>query len=138
LTADLPATAVFDAGFAAGLVAVLEPAFEADAVFFEPAVFETAALAEILAVLLGISPLLFLEGLAAEPLAAVRVLRAAVRARDLAAPRRAADALDVFFLRVFCDTACAWTCHALLDVFTGTLPGQKRVKHSPASKTYSI
>jgi hypothetical protein len=118
----LLATAVFAAGFAAGLVAVLDPSFEAAAVFdaaileaavfeaaaFEAAVFEAAALADILAVLLGISPLLALEDLVAEPLAAVRVTRVAVRARALFAPRLAADAVEVFFLRVFCDTACAW------------------------------
>jgi hypothetical protein len=128
----LLATAVFVTALAAGF-AVLEPAFEADVVFeatvFEPAVFEAAALADVLAVLLGISPLLFLEDLAAEPLAAGRVIRAAVRARVRVAPRRAADdALEVFFLRGFCDTACAWTCHALFDVFTGALRGCKQVK----------
>jgi hypothetical protein len=129
--ATLPATTVFGADFAAGF-AVLEPALEADAVFdeavFEPAVFEATVLAGILAVLLGISPLLFLEGFPAEPLAAVRVFVAAVRARTRAAPRRAADALDVVFFRVFCDTVCAWTCHALLDVFTGALLGSQAAK----------
>jgi hypothetical protein len=86
----------FAADFTVGLTEVLEPTFEADAVFeaivfepaFEAAVFEAAVLADILAVLLGISPLLFLEDFPAEPLAAVvRVIGAAARARAFAAPR---------------------------------------------------
>jgi hypothetical protein len=129
------AKATFVADFAIGLTEVLEPTFEADAVFeaivfepaFEAAVFEAAVLAAfagILAVLLGISPLLFLEDFPAEPLAAVvRVIEAAVRARTFAAPRRAVDALELVFLRVFCDTACAWDTHAFLDVHAGALPG---------------
>jgi hypothetical protein len=123
----LLAAIVFGADFAVGF-AVLEPAFEADAAFFKPAVFEATVLAGILAVLLGISPLLFLEDFPAEPLAAVRVFVVAVRARARVAPRRAADALDVVFFRVFCDTVCAWTCHALLNVFTGALWGSQAAK----------
>jgi hypothetical protein len=91
----------FAADFTVGLTEVLEATFEADAVFeatvFEPAfeaavleaaVLEAAVLADILTVLLGISPLLFLEDFPAEPLAAVvRVIGAAVRVRTFAAPR---------------------------------------------------
>jgi hypothetical protein len=125
----LLATPVFAADFAAGF-AVLEAPLEADAPFDAAAfnaavftaVFEAAVLAATLAVLLGISPLLFLEDFPAEPLAAVRAFVPAVRARTRA-PRRAADALEVFFLRVFCDTTCAWTCHALFYVFTGAPQG---------------
>jgi hypothetical protein len=132
----LPAIAVFAADFATGF-AVLEETLETDAAFdaaafkaavFTPAVFEAAVLAATLAVLLGISPLLFLEDFPALLLAAVRAFVPAVRARTRAAPRRAADALEVFFLRVFCDTTCAWTCHALFDVFTGARQGYKQVK----------
>jgi hypothetical protein len=111
----------FAADFTVGLTEVLEPTFEVDAVFeaivfapvfeaaaFEAAVFEVVVLADILAVLLGISPLLFLEDFPAEPLAAVvRVIGAAVRVRAFAAPRRGVEALEFVFLRVFCDTACA-------------------------------
>jgi hypothetical protein len=127
------ANTTFVADFAVDLTEVLEPTFEAEAVFeaivlepaFEAAAFEIAVLAAfagVLAVLLGISPLLFLEDFPAEPLAAVvRLMGAAVRARTFAAPRRAVDALEPFFLRVFCDTACAWLPHAFLDVHARAL-----------------
>jgi hypothetical protein len=83
--------------------------------------------------LFGIALLLFLEDFAAEDLAAVRVTLTDARERLLVALRLAedaffadlfldaadfeeldftTDALDALFLRVFCDTACAWNCHA--------------------------
>lgn len=92
----------------------LDPAFEAavfeaEATVFEAAVFDVAVFADALAVLLGISPLLFLEDFPAERLAAVvRAIEAAVRARAFVPPRRAVDVLELVFLRVFCDTARAW------------------------------
>jgi hypothetical protein len=88
-------------------------AVEALATTFEAVAFEPAAFAEVFAVLLGIALLLFFEDLPAEALD-IEVLEAVlreVRARLLVAPRLAADAffelLEVLFLRVFCDTACA-------------------------------
>jgi hypothetical protein len=89
---------------------------------FEAAVFEPA-FAAVLAVLDGIALLLFFEDFAAEAaLPADRVSRA----RLLDALRLAAaaflDGLEVLFLRVFCDTACARNCHAPVRwVFTETL-----------------
>jgi hypothetical protein len=76
--------------------------------------FDSTALAEVFAVLLGIELLLFLEdfaaaGLAAAAFAAVRVALAGGRTRPLVALRLAAGAffaaLEILFLRVFCDTA---------------------------------
>jgi hypothetical protein len=98
-------------GLAAAFGAVLGAGFtvEALAAAFEAVAFEPAAFAEVLAVLLGIALLLFFEDLPAEAFAA---LLGEVLARLLVAPRLAADAfffelLEVLFLRVFCDTACA-------------------------------
>ena len=79
------------------------------------ATFEPVAFAAVLAVFWGIA-LLFLEDLAAV------VALGAVRARLLDALRLAAaaffDGLDVLFLRVFCDTACARNCHAPVRCFS--------------------
>jgi hypothetical protein len=103
-------------GLATGLVAA---AFGAVfAAVFEAGAFETPAFAAVLAVFEGIA-LLFLEDFAAEvALPAVRV----TRARLLDAPRLAAaaffDGLEVLFLRVFCDTACARNCHAPVRCFS--------------------
>jgi hypothetical protein len=119
-------------GAAAGLAATgFTTAF--GAVFgaaFEVAVFAAAIGAvlavldvEVLAVLDGIALLLFFEDFAAAAaLPAVRVSRA----RLLDALRLAAaaflDGLEVLFLRVFCDTACARNCHAPVRwVFAETL-----------------
>jgi hypothetical protein len=100
------------AGLAGAFGAVLAATFEA-------VVFELDAFAPVLAVLWGIALLLFLEDLAAVvALAAVRVSRA----RPLDALRLAvADffvGLEVLFLRVFCDTACARNCHAPVRLFS--------------------
>ena len=86
---------------------------------FEAAVLEAGAFAAGLAVFAGIALLLFLEDLAAAlAFAAVRVSRA----RLLDALRLAAAAffegLEVLFLRVFCDTACARNCHAPVRCFS--------------------
>jgi hypothetical protein len=95
------------------------------AVAFEAEVFEPAAFATVLAVLDGIALLLFFEDFAAVAgLPADRV----TRARLLDALRLAAaaffDGLEVLFLRVFCDTACARNCHAPSSmVFRGN-PGR--------------
>jgi hypothetical protein len=103
-------------GLTTGLVAA---AFGAVfAAVFEAGAFETPAFAAVLAVFEGIA-LLFLEDFAAEvALPAVRV----TRARLLDAPRLAAaaffDGLEVLFLRVFCDTACARNCHAPVRCFS--------------------
>jgi hypothetical protein len=95
-------------GFTAALGAVFAGAFEA--VVFELAAFATVL--AVLAVLDGIALLLFFEDFAAEAFPADRVSRA----RLLDALRLAAaaffDGLEVLFLRVFCDTACARNCHA--------------------------
>ncbi|KIZ42151.1 hypothetical protein OO17_13405 [Rhodopseudomonas palustris] len=49
--------------------------------------------------------------------------------RLLVAPRLADgaffEAFETLFLRVFCDTACAWRLHAPVHAFTGTCPGRK-------------
>ena len=78
-------------------------------------VFEAVAFAAVLAVLSGISLLLFFEDFAAEAFWRPSSLRTA-RARPLDALRLAAAAflviLEALFLRVFCDTACARNCHA--------------------------
>jgi hypothetical protein len=150
--------AAFAADLTVGLTAVLEPTFEADAVFeaivfepafeaaafeaevFELAVLEVVVLADILAVLLGISPLLFLEDFPAEPLAAVvRVIGAAVRVRAFAAPRRGVEALEFVFLRVFCNTACARVFPTPSWMFTPEpFRTHKQVKASSNSKTRSV
>src|SRR5690348_15177603 len=87
--------------FTGALATVLAGAF---AVVFE------AAFAAVF--LVGIALLLFFGDFAAVAFLAVRVSRA----RLLDAPRLAAaaflDGLEVLFLRVFCDTACARNCHA--------------------------
>jgi hypothetical protein len=71
--------------------------------------------------LLGIALLLFFEDLAAEALPADRVSLTGGRERLLVALRLAADAFfepfETLFLRVFCDTACAWIATPLFDVF---------------------
>src|ERR1700761_2014526 len=73
-------------------------------------VFEVTAFAAVF--LGGIALLLFFEDFAAVAFPAVRVSRA----RLLDALRLAAasffEGLEVLFLRVFCDTACARNCHA--------------------------
>ena len=99
------------AGFAAttGLVAALGAA----AFTFDAGTFEPVAFAAVLAVLLGIALLLFLEDLAAEALALAW-------ARPLDALRLAAAAFfdfELLLLRVFCDTACARNCHAPVRCF---------------------
>ena len=76
---------------------------------FEAVAFEPVAFATVLAVLLGIELLLFLEGLAAGALAA---FLEEAWARPLVAPRLMVaaaflEAFEVLFVRVFCDTACA-------------------------------
>jgi hypothetical protein len=86
---------------------------------FEATVFEAAFAAVFLD---GIALLLFFEDFAAAPAFAVRL----TRARLLDALRLAAAAffegLEVLFLRVFCDTACARNCHAPCSmVFHGNL-----------------
>jgi hypothetical protein len=86
---------------------------------FEVAVFEAAVFAAVF--LGGIALLLFFEDFAAVAFPADRVSRA----RLLDALRLAAAAffegLEVLFLRVFCDTACARNCHAPVRwVFTET------------------
>jgi hypothetical protein len=93
------------------------------AVAFEAAVFEPAAFATVLAVLDGIALLLFFEDFAAVAgLPADRV----TLARLLDALRLAAaaffDGLEVLFLRVFCDTACARNCHAPVRWFFAETP----------------
>jgi hypothetical protein len=102
----------FTGGFTAAFGAVFAAAFEA--VVFEPAAFAT-----VLAVLDGIALLLFLEDFAAA--AAFLAVRES-RARLLDALRLAAaaffDGLEVLFLRVFCDTACARNCHAPVRWFS--------------------
>jgi hypothetical protein len=85
---------------------------------FEAEFFAAVAFAPVLAVFEGIA-LLFLEDLAAVvALAAVRE----VRERLLEALRLPAapffDGLEVLFLRVFCDTACARNCHAPVRCFS--------------------
>jgi hypothetical protein len=79
---------------------------------FEAVAFATVAFTAVFAVLFGIALLLFFEDLAAEALAAFRGSLEEVRTRLLVALRLAADAfldpLEILFLRVFCDTACAW------------------------------
>jgi hypothetical protein len=76
-------------------------------------VFEVTAFAAVF--LGGIALLLFFEDFAA-------VAFPAGRARLLDALRLAAaaflDGLEVLFLRVFCDTACAWNCHAPVRWFS--------------------
>ena len=77
--------------------------------------FKTVAFAAVFADLLGISPL-FLEDLAGDA-ALWRVSLEEARVRDLCTlrPEAAAaffEAFEVLFLRVFCDTACAWNRHA--------------------------
>jgi hypothetical protein len=114
----------FTADFGAVLGAALAAVFEA--VAFEPvafaAVLEVEVLeVEVLAVLDGIALLLFFEDFAA--VAALPADRES-RARLLDALRLAAAAffegLEVLFLRVFCDTACARNCHAPVRwFFTG-------------------
>jgi hypothetical protein len=95
---------------AEALAAVLEAAT------FEAVAFATVAFAAVFAVLFGIALLLFFEDLAAEALltgvlAAFRGSFTEVRTRPFVAPRLTADAfrepLEILFLRVFCDTACA-------------------------------
>ncbi|WP_414709641.1 hypothetical protein [Rhodopseudomonas sp.] len=88
---------------------------------------------EVFAVVFGIALLLFLGDLAAavlelddlEALAealfeSLAATRAEVRERVFVALRLAAAAfftpLETLFLRVFCDTACAWTATPLFDV----------------------
>jgi hypothetical protein len=107
----------FTADFGAVLGAALAAVFEA--VAFEPVAF--AAVLEVLAVLDGIALLLFFEDFAA--VAALPADRVS-RARLFDALRLAAAAffegLEVLFLRVFCDTACARNCHAPVRwFFTG-------------------
>jgi hypothetical protein len=101
-------------GFTGDFAAVFAGAFDA--------VFEAAAFAAVLAVLDGIALLLFFEDFAAAAFPADRLFRA----RLLDALRLAAAAffegLEVLFLRVFCDTACARNCHAPVRwVFTESL-----------------
>jgi hypothetical protein len=88
------------------------------AAVFEAGAFETPAFAVVLAVFEGIA-LLFLEDFAA--VAALPADRE-TRARLFDAPRLAAaaffDGLEVLFLRVFCDTACARNCHAPVRCFS--------------------
>jgi hypothetical protein len=98
--------------------AVLAGAFEA--VGFEAAfLFAAVLFAAVLAVLDGIALLLFFEDFAA--VAALPADRES-RARLLDALRLAAaaflDGLEVLFLRVFCDTACARNCHAPVRWFS--------------------
>jgi hypothetical protein len=108
----------------AALEAVLAALFEAEA-------FEAVAFAAVLAVFGGIA-LLFFEDFGAEAaFPAVRVSRA----RLLDVPRLAAaaffDGLEVLFLRVFCDTACARNCHAPVRCFRGNpVKGSKRLTDS--------
>src|SRR5215475_221285 len=79
-------------------------------------VFEVTAFAAVF--LGGIALLLFFEDFAAVAFPAARVSRA----RLLDALRLAAaaflDGLEVLFLRVFCDTACARNCHAPVRWFS--------------------
>jgi hypothetical protein len=93
--------------FGAALAAILE------AEFFAPVAF-----APVLVAFGGIALLLFFEDLAA--VVALAALRD-VRARLLEALRLPAapffEVLEVLFLRVFCDTACARNCHAPVRCF---------------------
>jgi hypothetical protein len=94
-----------------------------EAVAFEPVAF--AAVLAVLAVLLGIALLLFLEDFAADAFREVR-------ARLLVALRLAVAAflegLEAPFLRVFCDTACARNCHAPIRCFSRKpIKGSKRL-----------
>ncbi|MBB5049010.1 hypothetical protein HNR60_003782 [Rhodopseudomonas rhenobacensis] len=61
-----------------------------------------------------------LEALAEALIESLAAARAAVRERVFVALRLAAAAfftpLETLFLRVFCDTACAWTATPLFDV----------------------
>jgi hypothetical protein len=92
---------------------------------FEAVAFEPVAFAAVFAVLFGIELLLFFEDFAADALVAFRPSRA----RPFVAPRLATaaffEALDVLFVRVFCDTACARNGHAPVRCFTGTHRGLK-------------
>jgi len=97
----------------------------------EAEAFEPVAFAAVLAVLVGIALLLFLEDFtAAAVLPADRTSLTAVRARLLDALRLAAaaflESFELLFLRDFCDTACARNCHAPVDGFReprGAKPG---------------
>jgi hypothetical protein len=106
------------AGLTAGVATVFGATFEA-------AGFGAVAFTAVFAVLLGIALLLFLEDFAAVALVAVRLSLGEVRTRLLVAPRLAAAAffepLEILFLRVFCDTACARNCHAPVRCFHGNL-----------------
>jgi hypothetical protein len=86
------------------------------AAVLEAVAFEPVAFAAVLAVLFGIALLLFLEDFAADAFSDAR-------ARLLVALRLAAAAFlegfEALFLRVFCDTACAWNCHAPVRCFRG-------------------
>jgi hypothetical protein len=94
---------------------LFEAGFEG-AAFAAPFAAEDFAFAAVLADLLGIALLLFLEDLGADALAAVRGSFREARARLLVALRPAAvaflDTFEALFLRVFCDTACARNSHA--------------------------
>jgi len=90
----------------------------------EAVAFEPVAFAAVFAFLFGIELLLFFEDFAAGALVAFRVSRA----RLFVAPRLTTvaalfEALDVLFVRVFCDTACARKSHAPVRSFTGTHRG---------------
>jgi hypothetical protein len=107
--------------------------------------------------LFGIALLLFLEDFAAEELAAVRVTLTDARERLLVALRLAedaffadlfldaadfealdfaTDALDALFLRVFCDTACAWNCHAPVKGCCGGNPRRSEIRQCQDSSGY--
>ena len=109
------ATGLATTALAGGLAAIL------GAATFEAVAFEPVAFAAVLAVLLGISLLLFFEDFAAEALVALRESLKDARARPLVPLRLAAaavlEALETLFLRVFCDTACARNCHAPVRCF---------------------
>jgi hypothetical protein len=125
-----------------------------EAATFEAVAFATVAFAAVLAVLFGIALLLFFEDLAAEALltgvlltavlAAFRGSLTEVRTRPFVALRLTADAfrepLEILFLRVFCDTACAWRIATpLFEVFTGTQGKPiKRAQQGPASSIVLI
>src|SRR3974390_2017225 len=109
----------FAAAFGAGAV-LLTVLWAVLAATFEAVAFEPVAFAAVFAVLFGIELLLFLEDLAAG---------AFVRARLLDAPRLPAaaflEALEVLFVRVLCDTACARNCHAPVGCFHGNPRGHR-------------
>jgi hypothetical protein len=116
------------AGFATGLVGAL------DAAAFAAVAFEAAAFSAGFAVFLSIALLLFLEGLTADVLAAPRAGLATARVRLLVALRLAAEVLlaallpevlEILFLRVFCDTACARSDRAPVQCFHGNPIGAK-------------